>query len=170
MFSKDLVAIYEIKLVLTLDKPIYVGFSVLDLSKLFMYDYHYNYIKRKFDGKLLFTDTESLTYKIKTEETIYEYFHKDKDLFDFSNYPKDSTFYDLTNMNEIGKMKDESEEKIISEFAGLKSKMYSINNVDGKENRKGIGVNSVDINNIEDREHIDILFGKKIIRHNMKRI
>ena len=59
-FSKDLVAIHEIKPVLTLDKPIYVGFSVLDLNKIFMYDYHYNYIKRK----LLFTVRNSLTYEI----------------------------------------------------------------------------------------------------------
>ena len=74
IFSKDLVAIHKIKPVLSLNKPIYVRFSVLDLSKLFMYDYHYNYINRKFDGKLLFTDTDSLTYKIKTEEAIYEFF------------------------------------------------------------------------------------------------
>ena len=47
--SKDLVAIYEIKPVLTLDKPIYVGFSILDLIKLLMYDCHYNHIERKFD-------------------------------------------------------------------------------------------------------------------------
>ena len=98
------------------------------------------------------------------------FFYRDKDLFNFSNYPKDSTFYDLTSMNEIDKMKDESEEKIISEFAGLKSKMYSITNADGKENKKGIGVNSVAVNNIEDKEYVDVLFGKKIIRHNMKRI
>ena len=71
-FNKNLVVIHEIKLVLTLDKPIYVGFSVLDFNKIFMYDYHYNYIKRKFHVKLLFTDTDSLTYEIKTEEDIYE--------------------------------------------------------------------------------------------------
>ena len=58
MFSKNLVSIHEIKPVLTLNKPIYVGFSILDLSKLLMYKFHYNYIKSKFDGKLLFTNTQ----------------------------------------------------------------------------------------------------------------
>ena len=58
-------------------------------------------------------------------------FCEDKDLFDFSNYPKNSMFYDLTNINEISKMKDESEGKINIEFVGLKSKMYSLTDVDG---------------------------------------
>ena len=137
IFSKDLIAIHEIKPVLILDKPIYVGISIPDLSKLFMYDYHYNHIKRKLDANLIFTYAGSLTYEIKTEEDIYEIFCKDENLFDFSNYPKHSKFYDLFNINEIGKMKDESEAKIITEFVGLKSKMYSLINVDDKENKKG---------------------------------
>ena len=58
-------------------------------------------------------------------------FYEDKYLFDFSNYPKNSMFYDLTNINEISKMKDESEGKINIEFVGLKSKMYSLTDVDG---------------------------------------
>ena len=74
--------------------------------------YHYSYIKRNFGAKLLLTGTHSLTYEIKTEEDIYEFFYKDKDLFEFSNYPKDSMFYSLNNMNKIGKMKDESEAKL----------------------------------------------------------
>ena len=90
--NKNIVAIHEIKPVLTLDKPVYVGFSVLDLSKLFMYDYHYNYFKRKFVAKLLFTDTDSLDCEIKTEKDVYKIFYKDKHLFDLSNYPKDSLF------------------------------------------------------------------------------
>ena len=57
-----------------------------------MYDFYYNYIKKN-DAKLLFTDTDRLTYKIKTEEDIYNFFYKDKDLFDFSNYSKDSKFF-----------------------------------------------------------------------------
>ena len=84
-FSKNFVAIHEIKPVLTLNKPVYVGFSILDLSKLLMYELHYKYIKSKFDTKLLFTDTDSLLYEIKTED-VYEDFYQDKNWFDFSDY------------------------------------------------------------------------------------
>ena len=70
IFSKNFVAIHEIKPVLILNKPIYVGFSILDLSKLLMYEFHYKYIKSKFDANLLFTDTDSLVYEIKTEDVM----------------------------------------------------------------------------------------------------
>ena len=59
IFSKNVVAIHEVKQVLTLNEPIYVGFSILDLSKLLMYEFYYKYIISKFDAKLLFTDTEA---------------------------------------------------------------------------------------------------------------
>ena len=62
IFSKNFVAIHEIKPVLILNKPIYIGFSILDLSKYFMYEFHYKYIKSKSDDKLLFTDIDSLVY------------------------------------------------------------------------------------------------------------
>ena len=65
IFSKNFVATHQIKSFLTLGKPIYVGFSVLELSKLLMYKFHYEYVKNKFDAKLLFTDTDSLVYEIK---------------------------------------------------------------------------------------------------------
>ena len=139
-FGKDYVAIHEIKPILILNKPIYVGFTVLDLSKWKMYDFHYNFIKKNFDAELLFTDTDSLTYEIKSED-VYEEFFKHKHLFDFSNYPKDSKFFDPTNKKVIGKMKDEKEGKINDEFVELKSKMYSIKNIDGKESNTAKGVN-----------------------------
>ena len=63
-FGKDYVAIHKIKPVLIF-KPIYIGCTVLDLSKWKMYDFHYNFIKKNFVAELLFTDTESLTYEIK---------------------------------------------------------------------------------------------------------
>ena len=75
--------------------------------------------------ELLFTDTDSLVYEIKPENA-YERFFKLKDLFDFSNYSKDSKFFDKSNKKFIGKMKDECSVVIIDEFIGLKSKMFSI--------------------------------------------
>ena len=92
IFGKNYAAIHEIKPVLTLNKPIYLGFTVLELSKWLMYDFHYNFIKKHFDAELLFTDTDSLTYEIKSED-VYEEFFKHKHLLDFSNYPKDSKFF-----------------------------------------------------------------------------
>ena len=96
IFSKNFVAIHEIKPVLTLSKPICVGFSILDLSKLLMYEFHYKYMKSKFDAKLFFTDIDSLVYETKTED-IYEDFYQDKNLFDFSDYALDSKFFDPVN-------------------------------------------------------------------------
>ena len=119
IFSKNFVAIHKIKPVLTFNKPVYVGISILDLSKLLMYELHYKYIKSKFDAKLLFTDTDSLVSEIKTEDN-YEDFYQDKNLFDFSDYLLDSKFFDPFNKKVIGKMKDEFKEKIINAFVGLK--------------------------------------------------
>ena len=87
-FNKNFAAIHEIKPVLILNKSIYVGFTVLDLSKWKMYDFHYNFIKKNFNAELLFTDTDSLAYEIKSKN-VYEEFFKRKDFFDFSNYSKD---------------------------------------------------------------------------------
>ena len=65
IYSKNFVAIHKIKPVLVSSKPIYVGFSILELSKLLMYDFHYGYFKNKFNARLLFTDTDSLVCEIK---------------------------------------------------------------------------------------------------------
>ena len=86
-----------------------------------MYEFHCKYIKSKFDAKLLFTDTDSLVYEIKTED-VYEDFYGEKNLFDFSDYPLNSKFFDPANKKAIGKMKDEFKGKTISEFVGLKSR------------------------------------------------
>ena len=125
LFNKNFAAIHEIKPVLILNKPICVGFTVLDLSKSLMYDFHYNFIKKNLSTELLFTDTDSLNYEIKPEN-VYKEFYKWEDLFDLSNYSKDSIFCDDTNKKVIGKMKDEYGGAIIDQFIGLKSKMYSL--------------------------------------------
>ena len=74
IFSKNFVAIHKIKPVLTLNKSINVGFNILDLSKLLMYEFHDKYIKSIFGANLLFTDTDSLVYEIKPGD-VYEGFY-----------------------------------------------------------------------------------------------
>ena len=147
------------------NKPIYVGLTVLDLSKWLIYYFRYNFIKKEFNVVLLFTDTDSLTYEIKSEN-VYKEFYKWKDLFDFSNYSKDSTFYADTNKKVIGKMKDEYGGAIIDQFIGLKSKMYSIKKINGSESSATKGVNIA----TEFNKFKNVLFNKKVIRHKMKRI
>ena len=164
-FGKDYAAIHEIKPILILNKPTYIGFTVLDLIKWMMYDFHYNFIKKKFNAELLFTDSDSLTYEIKSEN-VYEEFFKWKDLFEFSNYSKDSRFFNETNKKVTSKVKDEFGGIIVSEYAALKSKVYSIKKIDGKEHNTAKGVSIA----IESDKYEDVLFNKKIIRHKMKRI
>ena len=88
IFDKNFVAVHCSKTVLTLNKPIYVGFCILELSKLLMYQFHYNYVLKAFDAKLLFTDTDSLVYEVKGSNVCDQCF-KDKHLFYFSGYSKD---------------------------------------------------------------------------------
>ena len=94
IFDKNFV--HQIKSIPKLNKPIYVGFSILELSKLFMYKFHYDYVRNKFDAKLWFTDTDSLVYEIKNKD-VYEECFKNRKLFDFSGYPKGSEYYNSTN-------------------------------------------------------------------------
>ena len=129
--GKNYAAIHETKPVLKLNKPIYVGFTVLELGKWLMYDFHYNFIKINLMLNCYLL-TDSPTYEIKSDD-VYEEFFKHKHWFEFSKYPEDSKFFDQANKKAICKMRDKSEGKIINEFFGLKSKMYSMKNIDGKE-------------------------------------
>ena len=70
IFDNNLVTICKNRVTLTLNKPAYIGMYILELSKVLMYEFHYNYIKNKYgnNSRLLFTGTDSLMYKIKTED------------------------------------------------------------------------------------------------------
>ena len=125
IYSKDLAAIMLKKGTLVLNKPIYAGLSVLDLSKLHMYQFHYDDIKKKYGGKakLLFTDTDSLCYHVQTDN-LYADMIADKQTYDLSDMP--APYHDSTNKKVLGKFKDELEGKAAAEFIGLRPKLYSI--------------------------------------------
>ena len=172
IFNENLVAVHKIKETLTLNRPAYVGMCILDLSKVLMYDFHYNYIKKKYGDKarLLFTDTDSLTYEIEVLD-VYRDFWNDKDKFDNSDYPESSPYFDKTNKKVIGLMKDEAAGVPICEFVGLRSKMYSYikDNQTGGKTAKGIKKNVIK-NNTEHEHYKDTLFNNKQMHHKMKTI
>ena len=144
IFSEELIAVHMKKTELTMDKPIYLGMCILDLSKTIMYDFHYNYIKPKYGNKakLLFTDTDSLMYEIETEDFYKDISHDVKDRFDTSNYPLNHPSGIPTGCNKkiLGKFKDEVGGRIIEEFVGFRAKLYSYKMFEGEENKKCKGV------------------------------
>jgi len=88
LFSENLVAVHMKKTELLFNKPVYLGMSILDLSKTLMYEFHYNYIKKKYGSKanLLFTDTNSLCYEIETEDFYKDISADAQENFDTSNF------------------------------------------------------------------------------------
>ena len=94
------------------------------------------------NAKLLFTDTDSLTYAI-TADDLYEDFFEDRDLFDNSDYPKDSKYHFAENKKVIGKFKDEKAGVPITEFVGLRSKMYSYIKENGTDGRTAKGIKNM---------------------------
>ena len=133
------VELYQTKV--QLDKPIFAGFTILELSKVLMYDFHYNTMKAKCNdrAKLLFTDTDSLMYHVETDDLCQD-LKNDTGLYqnisngtaetlmtrlDCSEYPRDHILYDAANKKTVGKFKDETHGDIITEFVGLRAKMYS---------------------------------------------
>lgn len=147
IFDENLVGVHIQKQKVTLNKPVYLGQTILDDSKYLMYDFHYNFMLNKIpreDVDLLFTDTDSLCYNIRKHD-IFEIMKTNKDYFDLSNYPKNSELYDPKNNKVIGKFKNESVVPI-TEFVGLRAKLYaySVDNDDHKHLKcKGVKKNVV---------------------------
>ena len=136
-----------------------------------MYKFHYDYIKNKYgnNSRLLFTDTDSLLYEIKTED-VYEDFSNDKEIFDFSNQLSKSKYYDNSNKLVVGKMKAETAGFEIEEFIGLKPKMYSYLVNDNSEHKKANGVDRNVVATISYNEYKNILLNKKFLRPSMNKI
>ena len=170
IFCEELIAIHMKKTSLTMDKPTYLGMCILDLSKTIMYDFHYNYIKPKYENKakLLFTDTDGLMYGIETEDFYKDISGDVKDRFDTSEYKDNHPSGIPTGCNKkvIGMFKDEVGGKCIEEFVGLRAKFYSFKMFEGEESKKCKGVKkSVIKKSITHEDYKTCLFiGKEQLR------
>ena len=144
IFDSNLIAVHMKKTEVYFNKPVYVGQSILDLSKTLMFDFHYNYIKKKYGKKseLLFTDTDSLMYEIKTKDFYKDIYIDVKNKFDTSDYPSDHPSGIITGANKkvLGMFKDEVAGKQITHFVGLRPKLYSFKIEEESEVRKCKGI------------------------------
>jgi len=172
IYGENLAAIQLKRPTVELNKPRYIGMCILDISKIVMYKFHYDFIMPNYPkAKLLFTDTDSFCYNIPTESNLYEDIKGRTDWFDFSNYPKDHPNFDLSNKLVPGKFKDEMGGRLIEEFVGLRSKMYSIKTSDGKVKKTAKGVlSSVKEKNITHENYKQCLFDQIQMRHKQTKI
>lgn len=126
------------------NKPVYLGMSILDISKTLMYNFHYDYIKPKYGdkAKLLFTDTDSLMYEIQTKNFNADIAPDVDRWFDTSEYPEGLPLKAGVNKKVIDIFKDEACGKQIEEFVGLRAKLYSYK-MAGEEKKKCKGIKKV---------------------------
>ncbi len=139
VFDEGVAALHMAKTNVLLNKPIYLGMAILDLSKLHMFKFYYA-MKKQYKCELLYTDTDSLLMQIYVNDLEKDFYEKNLDLFDTSNFPKDHPLYSTKNKAVVGKFKSETGIKTVAEFVGLRSKMYSINISDNTTLRKGKGI------------------------------
>ena len=139
------------KIKVVMKKPVYLGQAILDLSKIVMYEFHYDYMVPKYDGessrlwstprlKLCYMDTDSLVNKIKTEDFYADITDDVPARFDTSGYCPNRPLPIGLNKKVIGLMKDELGGAIMTEFVALKPKVYSYKKLDGSEDKKCEGI------------------------------
>ena len=166
IFGKNFVVIHEKKELLTLNKPIFVGRTVLELSKLAMFEFYYDFLKKTCKNvKLLYMYTDSFIIEI-TDESFDEIMLENKEFFDLSIFSKDCKYYCDDNKKVPGKMKVEYGGTVVLEFAASKPKSYTLIDVNNYEKSIHKGHNS----NFKSSEFKDVLFSKKVLRHTMKKI
>ncbi|XP_025017056.1 uncharacterized protein LOC112539083 [Tetranychus urticae] len=149
-----------------LDKPIAVGFSVLEFTKLYMYQLHYDTFKAHYGQKisLVYTDTDSFIYHIQTEN-LYRDFAYFANIMDFCDYPKDHFLHSNENKKKLGYLKDETNGDPIIEIIALKSKMYLIRSVNNeRKTAKGIQKHVVKSQILRD-DYRNCLYNEELYRH-----
>ena len=168
--SEDLVAAEMTKVEVQLNKAIYAGFSILELSKHRMYDFHYNVMMKAHpEATMCFTDTDSLLYKIPTDDLSRE-LYKLKDHMDLSNYPKEHYLFDESHKSTPGYFKDECKGVTIKQFCGLRAKCYSIMLEDDKRKLATAGLRQVTHSTLTHHRFVETLMENRPINVNQKTI
>ena len=170
--SEDLSVIEMNKTKVKMNKPIYLGLSILDISKILMYKFWYDYVKPKYDNdvKLCYMDTDSFVMNIKTNDFYKDIPNDVEKRFDTSNYEVNRSLPTRKNKKVIGLMKDELGDKIITEFVTLRPKAYSYSTDDGKEDKKAKGTKKCVIKRmIKFNDYKNCLLKDKVILKSQQR-
>lgn len=141
VITPNIVQLESFKVRNVINSPYFIGVAILELSKLHLFQLHYDHFVRRFGTtnlKLLMTDTDSLLYSIKTPNVYQEL--SEMNVIDFSNYPETHQFYSKKNKGKLFYLKDESSARVIQAFCGLRSKSYSIKYVDQTQKTVGKGI------------------------------
>lgn len=169
-FTPDMVAIQLNRVKTFYNKPMYLGFVILELSKWLMYEFHYEYMRPKYGQNLIldYMDTDSFIYTIFTEDFYSDIKDDVVKRFDTSNYSSNNIYnIPLLNKRVVGLLKDENRGKIMIEFIGLRSKMYSTDVHDNVITKKAKGIKKPAVDKLKLEDYRDCLYKKKIFYSNM---
>ena len=165
-FGEKIAAVHMKKTKVTLDKPIFVGAAILDLSKIHMFKFHYGYVKKKWEKvKVLYSDTDSLILEIETDDFFADTGEDVEKWFDTSKYPNDhfaakNGFPVGKNKKVLGMFKDEADGQIIRGFVGLRPKCYSVL-MEEKQIKKAKGTKKNTVKGISHEDYVRVLRGEK---------
>jgi DNA polymerase type B, organellar and viral len=161
IMDEDAVIIELNKTKICLEKPVYVGATILDMAKFHMYNVHYNMIKKDVPGiKMMYHDTDSFMYLL-PNLSVHELIQMNPDLYDTSSYPEAHPLYSEKNKAVLGKMKDEVKGKRITHFIGLRSKMYSYKLENEEiEKKRAKGIRGPVLKKITFKDYEEALFQK----------
>lgn len=163
IFNEDLVAIHMDKTNVILDKPIAIGMSILEISKVWMYDFYYNHLRAQYGDniKMLYTDTDSFVLEVDTDDFYADVIHN-LNMYDTSDFPEDNA-YNIPRVNKKvpGLFKDELNGEIATEFAGLRSKLYGLMTRGVEKMKKAKGVKKYVLKkSIKFQDYIDCINDK----------
>ena len=164
IINENLVGVEKDFATVKLDKPIYMGMSILDYSKIHMYSFYYDVLKPKYNDniKLVYTDTDSYVIKVDTDD-LYKDFKDINEYMDFSDDNVEQPNYDKTNKNKLGKFKDELNGKVMTHFLGLKPKSYCYKIYGEKiEHKKSKGIVKHKVHNQLSYEKYDATLNRQL--------